>query len=95
MKITALTLSILFTLHSMPALGDESFERCAAQKNRQLALMQKIRTGPAATSRHKSRSKKQFNAVDAQTNVDEIDEWLWRNCRSYANELRTIEQQHM
>lgn len=95
MKSTTLLVSILCTLLTLPALADESFERCAAQKNRQLDLMQKVRTGSSAKSRHKSHSKKRFNAVEAQTNVDEIDDWLWRNCRSYANELRTIEQQRM
>lgn len=40
---------------------------------------------------------KQLNALrygDTQR-ANHIDEWLWKNCRSYSNELRQIEQDAM
>jgi hypothetical protein len=27
--------------------------------------------------------------------TDKLEEWLWRNCSSYAHELRSLEQQRM
>jgi hypothetical protein len=38
-------------------------------------------------------------AVIAEKNrartAEQLNEWLWQNCRGYSNELRTIEQQMM
>lgn len=31
----------------------------------------------------------------ARQKSDKLDEWLWRNCGNYANELRTLEQGRM
>jgi hypothetical protein len=27
--------------------------------------------------------------------IDKLEEWLWKNCGSYASELRSLEQQRM
>lgn len=56
-------------------------------------------TAPPEPDRDGCRQEKlrQLNALhygDTQR-ANRIDEWLWKNCRSYSNELRQLEQDAM
>ena len=63
------------------------WKECERAKLRLLKLEQR-----GAKSGHKARSGKSANS---RHNAAALDEWLWKNCRSYSNELRRLEQSHM
>lgn len=50
------------------------------------------------SAQHKGRKK--ASTADrgpsrSRQNIDKLEEWLWKNCRSYGNELRSLEQGRM
>ncbi|MET0378672.1 MAG: hypothetical protein ABW049_06720 [Spongiibacteraceae bacterium] len=88
---------ILFiTLASIAVCGraDESLASCSKQKHKQLELAAKNRQSAPTRSRSKKRSN-HTPATTTRQKIDQIDDWLWKNCRSHAAEMRTIEQQYM
>lgn len=66
------------------------WKECERAKLRQLKLEQRSHSG--GKTGHKARSGKTSNS---RHNAAAIDEWLWKNCRSYSNELRRLEQSRM
>lgn len=72
-----------------PCLAQESLATCSKRKTQQLELMQRQRGG------HATKSRKRSSAANASRKIEELDVWLWKNCRSHAAELRTLEQQAM
>jgi hypothetical protein len=63
---------------------------CEKAKLRQLNLEQTARSGGG-----KKPSRSRSGSSKSRENADRLDEWLWKNCRDYANELRTLEQERM
>lgn len=73
---------------SFSAYGTE-WRDCEKAKLRALQLQQN-------TAEHKtSKSKKRHRTGGQHQSVDEIDTWLWKNCREYSYELRQLEQEKM
>jgi len=66
------------------------WKECERAKLRQLKLEQRTQTG--GKSAQKSRSGK---TASSRRNAAALDEWLWKNCRSYSSELRRLEQNQM
>ena len=87
-KTLLVTTTLLAIVSSTSTFADESLETCSKQKVRQMEMTHKNAT-------KRSRSKKQTSATDSRRKIDQIDEWLWKNCRSHAAEMRSIEQQYM
>jgi hypothetical protein len=61
---------------------------CEKAKLRQLKLER-------AAHNKSSGSKKKSGASKSRQSAEQLDEWLWKNCRNYSYELRTLEQQQM
>jgi opacity protein-like surface antigen len=81
---------------SAVATAQESLATCSAQKNQQMELIRNIKLAPEPSiDPYTHRSYSRFDKTRAQADVNRIDEWLWKNCREYSNELRSIEQQYM
>jgi hypothetical protein len=56
---------------------------------RQLNLEQRRR------ERNHSGAKRGRSGARANRSAAQLDDWLWKNCREYAYELRTLEQSRM
>lgn len=80
-------LIIVVALASTPA-GAAEWPQCEQAKLRQLQLERR----PASS---KKTGKKPRRAVSNRRSVADLDEWLWKNCRQFAAELRTLEQSRM
>lgn len=66
-----------------------TYRECEKIKLQQLKAEQGARaSGKGSKSTGKGPSKRRQNA-------DKQEEWLWKNCSSYAHELRSLEQQRM
>lgn len=89
-------IALFFTLISIAdcSSADESLASCSKQKHHQLELTAKNRQGAPSRSRSK-KSSKQTSSTTTRQKINQIDDWLWKNCRSHAAEMRTIEQQYM
>lgn len=94
MKFFSIVLFFTLTAIASVSHADESLASCSKQKHKQLELSAKNRQGSPTRSRSKKRSKQTATATTRQK-IDQIDDWLWKNCRSHAAEMRTIEQQYM
>ena len=70
----------------IPAHGAE-WRACEQAKLRQLQLQQ--------NSTHTKLSKKKRKSETHQQSAEQIDTWLWKNCREYSYELRQLEQDRM
>ena len=72
------------------SLGAHSAEwrDCEKAKLRALQLQQHV-------DEHKTAKRKKQHRVDQHQSVEEIDTWLWKNCREYSYELRQLEQERM
>ena len=83
-------------LSSSLAMSQEPLDTCSSEKTRQMELKRTIKSLP--TPRYDSytrRTYSRFDPTQAQDEVNRIDEWLWKNCRSYSEEMRKIEQGYM
>jgi hypothetical protein len=67
------------------------WRECEQAKLRQLDLQQSRRQASASHKRKKSTSR----SSQSRASVESLDDWLWKNCREYSYELRTLEQQRM
>lgn len=94
MKFFSIILFIALTAITTASNAEESLASCSKQKHKQLQLTARHRESAPTRSRSKKRSKHSTAATTGQK-IDQIDEWLWKNCRSHAAEMRTIEQQYM
>lgn len=94
MKFFSIILFIALTTIVTDSNAEESLASCSKQKHKQLQLTARNRESAPKRSRSKKRSKNPAAATSGQK-IDQIDEWLWKNCRSHASEMRTIEQQYM
>lgn len=94
MKFFSIVLFFTFTSIAGVSRADESLANCSKQKHKQLELTASNRLGPPTRSHSKKHSKQTSTATTRQK-IDQIDDWLWKNCRSHAAEMRTIEQQYM
>lgn len=66
------------------------WRECEAAKLRQL----KMEHGAQAKGKKKASSGNR-GPSKARQKADKLDEWLWKNCGNYANELRSLEQGRM
>ena len=64
------------------------WRECEKAKLRGLKLQQ----GSAASKPSKGKKSKH---TDRHERIEEIDTWLWKNCREYSYELRQLEQSKM
>lgn len=61
---------------------------CERAKLRELKLQQ----GSSASKTTKSKKQKSESRSER---IEEIDTWLWKNCREFSYELRQLEQDKM
>lgn len=83
--LASLCLSFAFNV------GAAEWRQCEKAKLRQLDLEQTRREASPARKRKHSRQ----HGERSHDSVESLDEWLWKNCREYSYELRTLEQQRM
>lgn len=87
---------LIMAIFCAAAGADESLSTCSAQKTHQMELMRNIKLAPSPPANpYSSRTYSSFDKQKAQDDVNRIDEWLWKNCRPFSEEMRTIEQQYM
>lgn len=79
---------------SSAAIADETLAHCSAKKTQQMELTQRMRAGTPAKTSHRKKGHS-TRTTNTRQRIDDIDEWLWKNCRNYSEEMRTIEQQYM
>ena len=91
-----ITLLATIAFGSSVAAAQESLGACTAEKTRQMELMRSIKSAPPPRiDPYTHHPYSSFDTVKAQEDVNRIDEWLWKNCREYSEEMRKIEQQYM
>lgn len=90
MKTHRTVVAILTAAFCVAASADASLEACSKKKTRQMELLERRHPAPGRGRKQAKRS-----AADIRQQVEKIDQWLWKNCRSHAEEMRTIEQQYM
>lgn len=84
------------TFSSSLAMSQESLSTCSSEKTRQMELIKNIKSAPAPRyDPYTRRTYSRFDPTQAQEDVNRIDEWLWKNCRNYSEEMRKIEQGYM
>ena len=88
MKLHRHAIVIVTILFCTSLYADATLETCSKKKIRQMELIERKHSST-------SRSKKSSKRVSVRQQVEQIDEWLWKNCRSHAAEMRQIEQQYM
>lgn len=64
------------------------WRECEHAKLRQLDLEQARRQAKPSGKSHQRKKT-------SRASVEQLDEWLWKNCREFSYELRTLEQQRM
>lgn len=69
------------------------WRECEHAKLRQLDLEQTRRQASPSTKSHQR--KKTSQRSTSRVSAEQLDDWLWKNCREYSYELRTLEQQRM
>lgn len=84
-----ISVALLSLICATPCAAQESLATCSKRKTQQLELMERQHGG------HATKSRKRSSRVNASRKIEELDVWLWKNCRSHAAELRTLEQQAM
>lgn len=81
---------VLFLCGVIVPLHAATLSECEKIKLQQLKAeygsKTKVRKRTSSNHRGPSRSRQ---------SVDKLDEWLWKNCGNYANELRSLEQSRM
>jgi hypothetical protein len=65
------------------------WRECEKAKLRELRLQQ------GSADRKTSKSRKRHQQEDSYRSAEEIDAWLWKNCREFSYELRQLEQDKM
>ena len=94
--VNAALLSLSTAMLTAIAHADESLATCEAEKTRQMELTREIKSAPTTSvDRYTGRTYSRINKKQLQDDVNRMDEWLWKNCRSYSSEMRNIEQQYM
>jgi hypothetical protein len=76
-----------FSLHTAAHAAD--WRACEKAKLRQLNMEQ------AAHNRSSGKKSRSTSAGKSRRSAEQLDEWLWKNCRAYSYELRNLEQQRM
>jgi hypothetical protein len=97
MKFYVAPLLTITACLSLCAHADESFETCSSTKVRQMELQRSIKAelnrGQSTAPDDRYRYRPDTTAM--QQEEQKLEEWLWKSCRDYSNELRNIEQQYM
>ncbi len=71
-----------------PMVHGAEWRECEKAKLREINLRQ----GSIASKPSKSKKSKQ---ASRGRRIEEIDTWLWKNCREFSYELRQLEQSRM
>lgn len=77
-----------------PAVQAADWRGCAQAKLRQLSLQQSTRDAEPRKSGSKKKGGGKKRAGSTQR-AEDIETWLWKNCREYSYELRNLEQEKM
>lgn len=91
MKLLSIILLVALASAADRSRAEASLASCSKQKHKQLELTARNRQGTPA----RTRRKKHSDHIVTRQKIARIDDWLWKNCRSHAAEMRTIEQQYM
>jgi hypothetical protein len=94
MKLIVLSTLISATLFSPLGCADATLKSCSAKKIQQMEITRRAHNGSVSSKKSGGHSKRSSSS-SPQLKADQIDEWLWKNCRSYSEEMRSIEQQYM
>lgn len=76
---------------SVAPLHAAEWRECEKVKLQQLRLTEKSRVSAPKKSHGKHRAR----TDSSHTTADDLETWLWKNCRDYSYELRTLEQERM
>lgn len=79
---------ILAAVLLSPLAYGAEWRECEKAKLRELKLQQ----GSAQSKPAKGKKRKQESRSER---IEEIDTWLWKNCREFSYELRQLEQDRM
>ena len=82
---------ILGLLLAMPTVAQESLAACSKRKVQQKELIERQRAGNSA----RTYKRRGVSAAQRSQKIEQIEVWLWKNCRYHAEEMRSIEQQYM
>lgn len=94
MKLIVLSTLISTTIFTQLGLADATLKSCSAKKIQQMEITRRAHDGSASSKSYRKHSKR-TDSGNSQLKAERIDEWLWKNCRSYSEEMRSIEQQYM
>jgi len=86
-KLLLIPILCSFVAHTQAA----DLRACEKAKLRQLSAERAAHNKVSGGKQSKSSSGRSKTRQDA----NQLDEWLWKNCRDYAQELRTLEQERM
>ncbi len=92
MSIYKLSLIPLCCCFALPVAAAD-WRECEQAKLRQLNLEHAAHTASVGGSKKHARSR--TGTTKSREDANQLDEWLWKNCRNYANELRSLEQDRM
>ena len=85
--LSRLLILVLF-IFSLCAHGAE-WRDCEKAKLHELKLQR------SANEHKTSKRKSRHHSENSQQSTEEIDTWLWKNCREFSYELRQLEQEKM
>lgn len=77
--------AVIFSLHAHSA----EWRECEQAKRRELKLQRNTDTAKRTSRKTHRRDE------DRHQRAEEVDTWLWKNCREFSYELRQLEQQSM
>jgi hypothetical protein len=87
-----LQLCLISLLFSGAVTGHAAeWRECEQAKLRQLDMEQSRRQSSPSHKRKSAHS----GTKKVSASAERIDDWLWKNCREYSYELRSLEQQRM
>lgn len=86
------SLFLVFTLVvSAAPLHAAEWRECEKAKLQQLRQTEKARVSAPKKSHGKHRAR----TNSSYSSSEDLETWLWKNCRDYSYELRSLEQQRM
>lgn len=88
-RISSVCFIVAILFLSAPCVLAAEWRECEAAKLRQLQLQRSDVTEKI------SRRKSPRRSENRQQRAEEIDTWLWKNCREFSYELRQLEQERM
>lgn len=68
---------------------------CAEWRECEKAKLHQLRLQQEPSPRKTAKRKRSTDGASRYQRAEEIDTWLWKNCREFSYELRKLEQEKM